>query len=113
MKKTCAVIASVAALVLAANTSSVMAKDKEVTISGEAKCAKCILKEAGAKECQTVIEVEKKKGKIQSYYVVNNDVSKAFHEDVCQAAKKVTATGTVAKVGGKQELTLTKIEPVK
>src|SRR2546429_9992074 len=111
MKRTFAVIASVAALMLAANTNSVLAKDKakgkEVTISGEAKCAKCILKEADAKECQTVIEVEKKKGKVQSYYVVENDVSKAFHEDVCHAAKKVTATGTVAKVGGKQELTLT------
>ena len=113
MKRSIAIVASVAALLFAANTNNALAKDKEVTLSGEAKCAKCILKEAGAKECQTVIEVEKKKGKIQSYYVVNNDVSKAFHEDVCQAAKKVTATGTVAKVGGKQELTLTKIEPVK
>ena len=117
MKRTFAVIASVAALVLAANTATVMAKDKakgkEVSITGEAKCAKCMLKEADAKECQTVIEVEKKKGKTQSFYIVENDVSKAFHEDVCHSAKKVTATGTVAKVGDKQELTLTKIEVAK
>jgi hypothetical protein len=114
MKRTFAVIASIAALVLAANTISVMAKEKtkEVTVTGEAKCAKCMLKEAGATECQTVIEVENK-GKARNYYVVNNDVSKAFHEDVCHAAKKVKATGTVAKVHGKQELTLTKIEAVK
>jgi hypothetical protein len=59
-----------------------------------------------------VIEVEKK-GKTQEFYVVNNDVSKAFHEDVCHAAKKVKATGTAAKTGGKMELTLTKIEVVK
>src|SRR5262245_28084502 len=107
MKRTFAVIASVAALMLAANTS-VLAKEKvkgkEITITGEAKCAKCMLKEADAKECATVIQVEKK-NKTQNYYVVQNDVSKAFHDDVCHSAKKVTATGTVAKVGGKQELT--------
>ena len=45
--------------------------------------------------------------------VVDNDVSKAFHEDVCHAAKKVTATGTVAKNGAKREMTLTKIEAAK
>jgi len=110
MKCTFATIAAVAALVLAANTTSSLANDKEVTLTGEAKCAKCILKES--KECQTVIEVEKK-GKKQEYYVVENDVSKAFHEDVCHEAKKVTATGTVAKVDGKQQLTLTKIAAAK
>jgi hypothetical protein len=122
MKKTFAVITGAVALLLAANTSSLMAKDKEkeVSITGEAKCAKCMLKEAGAKECQTVIEVDKrgsdKRGKTEEYYVVENDVSKAFHEDVCHAAKKVKATGTVSKSGGrkgKMELTLTKIEAVK
>ena|SRR5436190_12363508 len=114
MKKTFAVIAGAVALMVAANTSTLFAKEKEkeVSIKGEAKCAKCMLKEAGATECKTVIEVEKK-GKTQEYYVVNNDVSKAFHEDVCHAAKKVKATGSVSKVGGKMELTLTKIEAVK
>ena len=114
MKKTFAVIAGAVALLLAANTSSLLAKDKEkeVSITGEAKCAKCMLKEAGLKDCKTVIEVEKK-GKTLEYYVVDNDASKAFHEDVCHAAKKVKATGTVNKVGGKMELTLTKIEAVK
>jgi len=116
MKKTFTIIASVAALMLAANTT-VLAKDnpkgKQITITGEAKCAKCILKEADAKECKTVIEAEKKNGKAQEFYVVDNEISKAFHEDVCHSAKKVKATGTVAKVDGKQELTLTKIEVVK
>src|SRR5689334_14711807 len=115
MRKTFAVIAGAVALLLAANTTSVIAKEKkekEISITGEAKCAKCMLKEAGAKECKTVIEVEKK-GKTQEYYVVDNDISKAFHEDVCHAAKKVKATGTASKVGGKMELTLTKIEAVK
>ena len=115
MKKTFAVIASIAALALVASTGSVLAKDKkekEVTVSGEAKCAKCMLKEADAKECQTVIEVGKK-GKTQEYYVVNNDVSKAFHEDVCHSSKKVKATGSASKTHGRTELTLTKIEVVK
>jgi hypothetical protein len=48
-----------------------------------------------------------------SYYVADNDVAKAFHENVCKEAKKVTATGTVAKVDGKSEITLSKIELVK
>lgn len=107
MKRTFAIITSVAALMFAANTNNALANDKETTLSGDAKCAKCILKEG--KECQTVIQVEKD-GKTENYYVVENDVSKAFHDDVCHAAKKVTATGTVTKVDGKQQLTLSKIE---
>jgi hypothetical protein len=107
MKRTFAVITSVAALMFATSTINALANDKETTISGEAKCAKCMLKEG--KECQTVIQVEKE-GKTETYYVVNNDVSKGFHDDVCTSAKKVTATGTVAKVDGKQQLTLSKIE---
>ena len=107
MKRTFAIITSVAALMLATTTVTSLAGDKEATISGEAKCAKCILKEG--KECQTVIQTEKD-GKTETYYVVNNDVSKAFHDDVCTSAKKVTATGTIAKVDGKQQLTLSKIE---
>jgi hypothetical protein len=88
------------------------AKAKEKTISGEAKCAKCSLHET--EKCQTVIQVENKKnGKTINYYVVANDVSKAFHENVCKDAKKVTATGTVAKVDGKNEFTATKIELAK
>jgi hypothetical protein len=82
-------------------------KPKEKTITGEAKCAKCMLKETD--KCQTVIQVEGKNGKTMKYYVTDNDVSKAFHENVCTEAKKVTATGTVKKVEGKNELTVSKI----
>jgi hypothetical protein len=48
-----------------------------------------------------------------NYYLVQNDVSKAFHQNVCQEAKKVTATGTVKKVDGKNEFTVSKIELAK
>ena len=82
-------------------------KPKEKTITGEAKCAKCMLKETD--KCQTVIQVEGKNGKTMKYYVTDNDVSKAFHENVCTEAKKVTATGTVKKVEGKNEFTVSKI----
>jgi hypothetical protein len=81
--------------------------DDEVKVSGEAKCAKCALKEGD--KCQTVIETEKD-GKKVSYYVVDNTVAKEFHKNVCKEAKKVNAVGTVKEVDGKQQLTASKIE---
>jgi hypothetical protein len=57
--------------------------------------------------------VENKKGKTVNYYLAENDVSKAFHENVCKEAKKVTATGTVKKVDGKNEFTVSKIDLAK
>lgn len=82
-------------------------KSKAQTITGEAKCAKCMLKETA--KCQTVIQVEKPKGKTVTYYLTDNEVSKAFHENVCTEAKKVTATGTVKTQDGKKEFTVSKI----
>jgi quinol monooxygenase YgiN len=108
MKRSFAVIAVVASLVLFANATSASAKD--VSISGEAKCAKCMLHEGD--KCQTVIQVTKK-GKTQTYYVMDNEVSKGFHKDVCHSAEKVKASGTVKTVDGKKELTLTKIDLAK
>ncbi len=110
MKRSFAIIAVVSALVLFANVGSALAKGKEVTITGEAKCAKCMLKEGST--CQTVIQVGKGR-KMQTYYVADNETGKSFHGDICHEAKKVTATGTVKKVDGKKELTLSKIEAVK
>src|SRR5689334_25399862 len=110
MKKSFAGIAGLVGLVLAFNATSALAKDKEVTIKGEAKCAMCMLHEGDA--CKTVIQTEHH-GKTQTYYLTENDVSKAFHEDVCHGAKKVVAKGTVAEVDGKQKQTLSKIELAK
>lgn len=87
-------------------SSSALAEGKEVTIKGEAKCAKCSLHESD--KCQTVIET-KKRGKVVTYYVAQNDIAKGFHKEVCQEPKKVKATGTVEEVDGKKQLTLTKI----
>ena len=115
MKNTSLLLSGIAGLVLLALATPSFAaeagKDKEITITGEAKCAKCMLKEGD--KCQTVIQTEDKSGKPVTYYLTANDVSKAFHENVCKEAKKVTATGTVKKVDGKNELTVSKIELAK
>ncbi len=113
MKRTSILLAGVAGLLMLAFATPAFAADKskEKTITGEAKCAKCALKEGDT--CQTVIQVENKKGKAVNYYMVDNDVAKAFHQNVCKEAKKATATGTNKKVGGKNEFTATKIELVK
>src|ERR1041385_5103323 len=80
------------------------------TITGDGKCGKCALKET--KECQNTVQV-KEGDKTVTYYLVQNDVSKEFHEHICKGAKKVKATGTVKEVDGKKQLTATKIELVK
>ena len=107
MKKSLALVAGVAALLLAAATVRSLAADENVTITGEGKCAKCSLKET--KECQNVIQTEKD-GKKVNYYLVANDVSKEFHGKLCKETKKVTATGTVKEVEGKLQMTPTKME---
>ena len=85
-------------------------KDKEITITGDAKCAKCALKET--EKCQNVIQVEKD-GKKVTYYIVQNDVSVKFHKNVCSETKKATATGTCKKVDGKLQFTAAKLDLAK
>ena len=111
MKRNIAVITSIAGLLLLALATPSLADDKgkEVTITGEGKCAKCILKETD--KCQNAIQTTQD-GKKVTYYLADNDVSKNFHDDLCKEAKKVTASGTVKEVDGKKELTVTKIEVV-
>ena len=110
MKRTSFLLAGIAGLLLLALATPTFGADqpKEKTITGEAKCGKCMLKETD--KCQTFIQVENKNGKTVNYYLTANDVSKAFHENVCKEAKKVTATGTVKKVDGKNEFTVSKID---
>lgn len=110
MKRIFAAVTTAAALVWALSGTTALAKDKEVTLKGEAKCAMCMLHEGDA--CKTVIQTTKA-GKTTTYYLVDNEVSKAFTEDVCHGGKKVVAKGTLTEVDGKQKLTLTKIELAK
>ena len=97
-----------ALLLCLASVTPALAAGKEVTIQGEAKCAKCSLHEAD--KCQTVIQT-KEDGKTVTYYVAQNDVAKAFHKEVCSDTKKVKASGKVEEVDGKKKLTLAKITP--
>jgi hypothetical protein len=86
------------------------AKGKDVTITGEGQCAKCALHES--KSCQNTITVEEQ-GKKTTYYLVQNEVSKEFHHNICKSPAKVTATGKVKEAHGKMELTPTKIDLAK
>src|ERR1041385_7521072 len=94
-------------LVQASQGAEKEAKTKTKTVIGTGLCGKCSLKET--ESCQNVIQVEKS-GKKTSYYLVQNDVSKKFHEKICKAPAKVKATGTVKKVDGKNEFTATDIQ---
>jgi len=109
MKKSIVLFTGIAGLLWLAYATPATAADegKDVKISGTAMCAKCALHESDS--CQTVIQTEKG-GKKHTYYLAKNDVAKNFHKTVCQGEKKVTATGTVKEVDGKQELTVSKIE---
>jgi hypothetical protein len=87
-----------------------LAADKEVTITGEGKCAKCALHEAD--KCQNTITTEVN-GKAVTYYLAQNDTSKDFHDNICKKSEKVTATGVISEKDGKQILTVSKIEAAK
>lgn len=86
---------------------------EEITITGDAVCAKCALKET--KSCQNTITV-KDGDKKTTYYLEQNKVSKAAHGGlkICPASVdepvKVKATGTVKEEAGKKIFTATKID---
>ena len=111
MRKNIVLLTGVASLLILAFANPVLAADegKKETIVGMGKCGKCALKET--KECQNVIQTEKG-GKTTTYYLVKNDKANEFHKKICTEAKKVKATGTVKEVGGKKEMTVSKIELV-
>jgi len=110
MKKiTTALLAGVAGFLTLTSTPAFAADDAQ-TITGDCKCAKCALHETD--KCQNAIQTTKD-GKTVTYYLVDNGVSKDFHENVCKSTEKVTATGTVKEKDGKMMLTATKIEAVK
>jgi hypothetical protein len=105
MKKFSSIIALVGLLAIPA-----FAADKEVTITGEGKCAKCALHETA--KCQNVIQTEEN-GKMVTYYLTQNATSKDFHDNLCKKSEKVTATGTVSEKDGKKILTVSKIDEAK
>lgn len=109
MKKSPLLVSLFSVLLFAAG-SLFGADAKEVTITGDGACAKCVLHQT--KECQTAITTTEN-GKKVVYYLAENEVGQNFHENVCKASAKVTATGTVTVKDGKNVLTASKIEVVK
>jgi hypothetical protein len=103
-------------LAVGAVISGVALAAEEVTITGDAVCAKCALKETP--KCQNTITVTEG-GKKTTYYLARNKASNLAHQElgICQAKKdapvKVTATGTVTEEKGKKILTAVKVESAK
>lgn len=89
-------------------TTSVRAADKEEELKGDGCCLKCELKKSD--KCQNVLSVKGKDGKSTLYILEQNDVSKAFHKNVCSGPQKVVAKGVVKKDGDKHILVASKIE---
>jgi hypothetical protein len=110
MKRTSLSLIALAGLLVALTAPAFAGDSKEVTITGEGKCAKCAMHEGD--KCQSVIQAEEN-GKTVTYYLAQNKVSMDFHENVCKETQKVTATGTVKEKDGKKVLTASKVELVK
>ena len=83
---------------------------EDTKIEGEAVCAKCNLKQVSA--CQAAITVTGADGKKETILADNNDVSKAFHKNICTDTKKVKAEGVITEKDGKKTIALTKIAAV-
>lgn len=85
---------------------------EEKTISGDATCAKCALKET--KACQNVVAVKEGDKTVNYYMDMTNPVAKANHAKggFCQSDKKVKVTGEVSEKDGKKFIAPTKIEVV-
>jgi hypothetical protein len=111
MKKTSLLLIALTGLMVATMTLPAIGADKkEITLTGEEKCAKCALHETD--KCQNVIQV-KEDGQTVTYYLAQNKVSKGFHEDLCKKFAKISVTGTVKEEDGKKILTVSKIKLAK
>ena len=83
----------------------------ERTIKGTVKCAKCSLKKT--EECQAALEI-KRKGKdgketARVIMIKNDDVSKAFHKEICKADVFAAVTGKPEGKGKNRVLVASKI----
>ncbi len=94
-------------------TASKLSLRKEEVVKGEGLCLKCALGLTSA--CQNGVRVEKD-GKQVLYILADNDVSKAFHEQICQKTAAVVVSGKISEVeefAGVKKLTPSKIELAK
>lgn len=87
---------------------------EEKTVTGDAVCAKCALKESPT--CQNVVMVEEG-GKKVTFYLTGDESKKAHGKlGICQASKdapiKIKVTGAASEKDGKQVIEVSKIEKV-
>jgi len=96
------------AALAADNPHAGKATAQTVTLEGQVLCARCTLHEKDQKDCQNVLVVEQG-GNRTSYYLVKNEAY-AKLGDVCEASKRVSATGTVETKDGQQWLAASEIK---
>ena len=87
----------------------------ERTFKGTLKCAKCSLKKT--EECQAALEITRKdkEGKETTRVIMikNDDVSKAFHKEICKADVFAAVTAKYEGKGKTRVLVASKIEKAK
>ena len=88
-----------------------MGRAAERAVKGTLKCAKCSLKKT--EECQAALEI-KRKGKdgketARVILIKNDDVSKAFHKEICKADIFAAVTGKFEGKGKARILVANKI----
>ena len=101
-------LAVVLAVVVGLFVLAQAADEKEVTINGSIKCAKCLLNKADAAGCQDVLVAADN----TEYYLVKNEVAEKYGH-ACKAGKDAVVTGKVMDKDGKKWIEATKIEEPK
>ena len=113
MKKWTGFLGAILLLGCAASLRAVA--EESVTLNGVGLCAKCALGQTDS--CQNAIKVSAE-GKEVIYLLTANDVSKAFHKNICSGSADISAVGVFKEVGGKKvfaanKLSLRKEEVIK
>jgi hypothetical protein len=100
-----------AGLFLATFAQRALADDtNQVTLTGLMVCGKCKLHLTT--ECQNVLQVEQS-GTNVNYFLVMNQVSTDFHDNICgKDGEKTTVTGTLSVDNGTNIMTPTEIKPL-
>ena len=93
-------------LILVGTAPQSIAAEESVTLQGVGVCAKCALGQTDS--CQNAIKINGADGE-EVYLLTANDVSKAFHKNVCSGSADITAVGIFSEVGGKKYFTANKL----
>lgn len=104
------IVKFMAVAVISAFAFTASAEDKLKTFTGKGECGKCALKKTDS--CQMALTV-KEDGKNKIYLLANNDVTKAFHKNICTSDKQVKVQGTVEEKNGEEIIVAKKIELAK